>query len=236
MKVVPLAELDTDKLTPAHEGGRSLLILGRASAGKGWADVAKLAGVKNVKIIVKSWADMAKLAGMKNVTVIVLDADWFGDSAGPVDVSPAQMRDWLADIARQRWPAPLKFSSHRRPWPGIVNRWAWIADDAGLPLVEQVQRFFAPEGASPFDKFGNPNFYRQVILSYLPWEQQLGRCEVADATFLTMLAASAKAGVISFDSYHGYVVTVWPVALQPSGVDWMLRGKVVLPSKERPIL
>lgn len=164
VKQIALADLASAKLAPADEKAKSLLILGSAAAGKDLADVTKL-------------------AGDQKVNVLVLDADWFGDAAGPVSIAPAQMLGGLAQMAKQNWPQPLTFTSHRQPWGGIANRWAWIVDEHGLPLVEQAA--YAPEGMFAGDPL-------PVLCSYLPWATLLGREEIADQTFLEMLKAGAR--------------------------------------------
>jgi hypothetical protein len=101
-----------------------------------------------------------------------------------VNVAPPQMSGGLAEVAKQDWPQPLKFSSHRKPWPGIANRWAWIADGNGLPLVEELVHVSQPLADM-----------RPVVLSYVPWDALLGRSESADQTFLALLSAAANAAV-----------------------------------------
>jgi hypothetical protein len=146
----------------------SLLILGRAAAQD------RLAAV-------------CRLAAERETNVLALEADWFGPG-GPggaaAAVSPPQMRGDLAAIGRQSWPQPLEFAAPRQPWPGVVNRWAWILDAHGLPLVE---RFAAASPPAPA--------VRSIVASYLPWQRQLGRREAADATLLALLAAAAKTAV-----------------------------------------
>jgi hypothetical protein len=124
--------------------------------------------------------DLSHVAGIaqnQRVNVLVLDARWIGESAGPVSVAPAQMCGALAEIAKQHWPQPLKFSSHRKCWPGIANRWAWIADGNGLPLVEELAQ--------------HPFLRPRIVLSYLQWQDQLGRREQADELLVGLLTAAA---------------------------------------------
>lgn len=154
-------DLASAKLSPSDEKGRSLLILGRSAAGR-------------------NLPDAAKLAKDKKVNMLVLDANWFGDAAGPVSVAPPQMLGALAEIAKQRWPKPLKFASRRRPWGGIANRWAWIADDTGLPLVEELACYAGFWGA-------------RFTSSYVAWRDQLGRREQADELLLSLLKAAGGA-------------------------------------------
>ena len=174
VKQIAVADLAAGKLAPADEKGRSLLVLGGHYHTDGLADVVKLANDKRINIL-------------------VMDVPWYGGPAGPVTVSPAQMRGELAEISKQRWPQPLKFASHRRPWPGIANRWAWIVDARGLPLVEELRfpesavRTVVVSGALAAPPAPDR---RSLILNYLPWERCLGRNESADAAILDLLAAS----------------------------------------------
>ena len=158
VKQVAKRELPSAKLAPDEEDGKGLLILGSATAGKDLADVSKLADDKKINIL-------------------VLDTGWFGEAAGAVSVAPAQMRASLSDISKQKWPQPLKFTGRRKPWPGIANRWAWIVDNAGLPLLEEIH-------ASRWLGW-------QVVCSYLPWANVLGRREQADELLLKILKEAA---------------------------------------------
>lgn len=148
---------------PSESDATSLLILGRNTAGT-------------------YMLDAAKLARNKAVNVLVLDADWFGDAAGPAAVGGGWMRgDLLARTGKQSWAAMLEFRSHRQPTRAPANRWVWIPDKANLPLVEKLVVVGTPLNA-----------VRCVVASYLPWQEQLGRQETADATLLDLLAAAAN--------------------------------------------
>ncbi len=161
-----------------------LLLLGRKAAGGGPAAICRF-------------------AAEHKINVLVLEADWFGveKTAGApgtpgreTALSPKQLTGPLADWQDQRWPLPPTFRRTALPWFAVANRQAWIASDeyplpAGqdsnpsqnaYPLVEEIR---SPQtGAQAW----------QVVLSYLPWQDQLGRCEVADGLFLRLLAATAK--------------------------------------------
>ena len=163
-KAIKPAELSTAKLGQVGEDTKMLLILGRSAAGG-------------------DPADMVKLAKEIAVNILVLDADWFGDAAGPVAVGGGQMRgDLLAITGKQMWAGMLEFHSHRQPCGTIANRWLWIPDRDGLPLVEAIAVVGTPLTAT-----------HPVVLNYLPWAEQLGRSESADATLLAILSAAAKA-------------------------------------------
>ena len=155
-----------------------LLILGRKAAGN-------------------SPAVVQQIAAEHEINVLVLEADWFGAAAGPVAVGGGQIRgDLLARTGEQSWAATLEFRSHRRPAGGLANRWMWTADKANLPLVEKLAVVREPWNAA-----------RSVVASYLPWQEQLGRQETADATLLDLLAAGANA---SASVLWRSVDVVWP--------------------------
>ncbi len=191
------AKLPSD-LLKLKKDQRALLILGSPMAGKDLSDMVKL------------WGDAS-------VNVLVLNADWFGRTAGAVSVQPNQTLGGLAEIARQRWPQPLKFLSHRGPWPGIANRWAWVTGEDGLPLVEYVW----PLSEKP----AHP-----IVLSYAQWESRLGRSETADSVLLSLLSAAANAQpprssyhAVSICGYHGVSITAWPADVRRKGGDGLTR-------------
>jgi hypothetical protein len=158
-----LASLDSGHWPAA--GRPSLLILGRVAAQD------RLAGA-------------CRLAAERETNVLVLEADWFGRrevGERTTAVSPAQLCGDLAAIGRQSWPHPLEFAARQQPWPGVSNRWAWIVDARGLPLVERFAASNPPLAAA-----------HSVVVCYLPWQRQLGRRDVADATLLALLSAAAK--------------------------------------------
>ena len=173
VRQVPDAGFATAGLAPADEGGKSLLILGPGASGNDLSYVAKL-------------------ASDKKVNVLVLESGWFGDVAGPVSVAPPQMLGGLAEIAKQRWPQPLKFATRRRPWPGIANRWAWIVDANGLPLVEQIRTVDWPVGLGHGKHFPAAGNELRFTVSYMPWQEQLGRRDQADEMLLALLLAAAN--------------------------------------------
>jgi hypothetical protein len=165
-KAIKPAELSTAKLGQVGEDTKMLLILGRSAAGG-------------------DPADMVKLAKEIAVNILVLDADWFGDAAGPVEVGGGQMRgDLLAITGKQMWASALEFHSHRQPCGTIANRWLWIPDRDGLPLVEAIAVVGTPLTAT-----------HPVVLNYLPWAEQLGRNEQADELLRATLAAAAEASL-----------------------------------------
>jgi len=165
-KAIKPAELSTAELGQVGEDTKTLLILGRSAAGG-------------------ELAHAVKLAKEKAVTILVLDAEWFGNAAEAAAVGGGQMRgDLLAITGKQMWAIPLEFRSHRQPCGIIANRWAWIADRDGLPLVEAVAVAGSPPAAM-----------RPVVLSYLPWAEQLGRREEADELLRATLVAAAEASL-----------------------------------------
>ena len=185
------AKLPDDLPRPSQDQ-QALLILGGSRTGKNLSDVARL--VENTRI-----------------NVLVLEADWFGDAAGPAAVGGGQMRgDLLAITGKQTWAGMLEFRSHRQPCGIIANRWAWIADRDGLPLVEAMAVAGTPSAAT-----------HPVVLSYVPWAEQLGRSESADATFLAILSAAAKAAAREVVGHP---------------VEFIYPQKTELNGKDRPVL
>jgi hypothetical protein len=154
-----------DKPHVGSEDAKAVMVIGRAAAGK-------------------ELSDALKLSQDKKLNVLVLDADWFGQASGPAAVRPGQTHAGLSGLAGQTWPQPLTFAAHRAPYGGIVNRWAWIMDDKGLPLVEEVRQ------VEPLPERADARQAR-LVLSYVPWQEQLGRREIADAVFLDLLKACA---------------------------------------------
>jgi len=160
-----------------------------------------------------------KLANEKNVNILLLGdpnlayrwADFLGDAAGPAEVGGGQMQgDLLAVTGKQSWREPLPFRFCRSPCGAVMNRWAWILGKDGQPLVESIAAGTAP-----------PEAARSVVLSYLAWEDQLGRREEADATLLAILSAAAKAE---------------PPKIAGHPVEFIYPKKSELNAKERPVL
>jgi hypothetical protein len=121
-------------------------------------------------------ARVVAIARRHRVRVLVLEADWFGEPAGrPPDASlapPQMIGHHLAALRSQNWRTPLAFSACPAPWPGIANRETWIDSAAGT-LMEAV---------------GSPGLdVPWALLSYVPWPEQLGRREEADAALIEIL-------------------------------------------------
>ena len=156
-------------------------------------------------------AYVAHLVEASPINVLVPSARWFCMDAGPVSLDGGQMRgDLLAGTGKQSWREPLQFRFCRRPCGAVMNRWAWILGKDGLPLVESVA-----DGTAP------PEAARSVVLSYLSWEDQLGRREEADATLLAVLSAAAKAE---------------PPKIAGHPVEFIYPKKTELNAKDRPVL
>ncbi|NQU24650.1 MAG: hypothetical protein HQ567_25490 [Candidatus Nealsonbacteria bacterium] len=117
------------------------------------------------------------LCRSNRVNVLVLDASWFGTGT-PVRaiVTPQSLVRGLAGMRSQKWPVPPTFWVAARPASVVLNRWAWIEHERFV-LVEEVP-LPAPE--------------QRLILNYVPWQQQLGQSEWADAALLEMLSAAAR--------------------------------------------
>ncbi len=175
-----------------------LLILGGKAAGKGVATVQRLA--------------------MEHKTgVLVLEADWFGKLAAtrthkwvpagypeqPFAVAPKQLVGPLADWQRQQWALPPTFRQSALPWPGISNRQTWIAGAEYPRTFQDSSRGESPRtfqdpsrGESPLvEEIRSPlrgTESQRIVLSYLPWQEQLGRSEIADELFLRLLTETAR--------------------------------------------
>ncbi|MFB3894644.1 MAG: hypothetical protein ACE15C_21800 [Phycisphaerae bacterium] len=135
VKQIAHGDMASARMTPADDRGRSLLVPGL------WAPC-------------RNMSEAVKLSNDKKVNVLVLDAGWFGDASGPVEVRPSRMGG-LGEVAKQRWPKPLTFAEHRKPWPGIANRREWISAEDGLPLAERIWLAEKDDKSTP------------VILSYM---------------------------------------------------------------------
>ncbi len=123
--------------------------------------------------------DIFRLAASYQTNVLLLETDWFSrnETGGRgTAISPIQMTGALADLQGQSWSMPPIFC---QPHLRIVNRQAWIAG-AEYPLVEEIRG--SQRGTESL----------RTVCSYLPWQQQLGRSEMADELFLRLLTETAK--------------------------------------------
>jgi len=110
-----------------------------------------------------------------SANVLVLSAKWFPQlPRRRVSVSPSRLRGRLATLREQQWPSLPSFVVVNSPVPALCNRESWI-DGPAQPLVEAVL---------------NADSKQIIVLSCLPWQQQLGRNELADMLFLEFLKAS----------------------------------------------
>jgi len=202
LKTIERVELEAVEFGQVAEDAKALLILsmGPINRRDPFHRFVKLANEKNVNILLLGDPDLAYRW-----------ADFLGDAAGPAEVGGGQMQgDLLAVTGKQSWREPLQFRFCRSPCGAVMNRWAWILGKDGLPLVESVADATAP-----------PETARSVVLSYLSWEDQLGRREEADATLLAILSAAAKAE---------------PPKIAGHPVEFIYPKKTELNAKERPVL
>ena len=131
----------------------------------------------------KELADFLEIVRRCRINVLILKSDWFGrlkTFPEPFRLEPHQAAGRLAELQTQRWPRPPIFGRHSLPFGGVLNRQAWIAGKQ-YPLLEEIR----PQ-VRDVDSL-------RIVLSYLPWHRQLGRCEVADELFARLLAASGQA-------------------------------------------
>lgn len=154
--------------------------------------------------------DVLKLADEENLNVLVLEAAWFGPSSRTtITVKPENTDGALAHLKPQHWNTPPQFNRRAGPWPGLTNRRAWVWFDE-LPMVEQI---------------GPLSAKRRIVLSYLPWTQQLGRNDVADDLLEAIIRATADP--------HGDTITLSRLCmLHPQRLD-LDDEKTV---EERPVL
>ncbi len=154
----------------------AVLVLGRQTAGRGPAEVGRLAANHraNVLVIEADWLDR------KTSEVSVTSEVGKSKTAGAkIVVAPKHSRGALADLQCQQWPSPPRFGRQAVPWPMVWNRLTWLDGDE-YPLVEEA--YSRQKGAESL----------RIVFNYLPWQKQLGRCEVADELFLRILAETAK--------------------------------------------
>jgi hypothetical protein len=166
-----LKQFQASTFKPAGADEKRLLILGNDASGK-------------------QFQDAQALGQRKGMNLLVLEADWFGRQGGKVAVLPKHLAGGLASLAEQKWPKPLTFTTHRKPWPGISNRWSWVVDEKGLPCVEEVMFIIELDDLGCLRK-SQLTPEQRTILSYLPWQQQLGCNESADTAFTRLLVAAA---------------------------------------------
>ena len=160
---------DLEAFRAAHRpiaGRRPLLVVGWDASGPRPAALARLAVDRAVNVLVLADGAREAAADTRPITVLPKHA------AGP-----------LAGLRGQHWALPPSFPPRPSPFHEraicVVNRETWIGGP-GWPLVEELRHPI--EGAES----------RRVVVSYLPWQRQLGRLEVTDALFLRLLAEAAK--------------------------------------------
>lgn len=120
-------------------------------------------------------SSVQRLAGSERITVFVVEADWIPQVPGTVMVEAGQLTGPLRAVHEQDWRKPLVFRSAASPWQGIANRRAWIEEN-DQPRLEEI--------VTDDD--------RSIVVSLLPWQELLGRYEVADALLLAVLRAAAR--------------------------------------------
>lgn len=109
--------------------------------------------------------------------LLVLNAAWFANGqVRKTSLLPSGLSDMLQHMRDQKWGRPVIFDRHAGPWTGVSNRWTVIGHGQS-PLVESI----------PFGQTG-----RRIVLSYLPWQDQLGRNDIADALFIELLKAASR--------------------------------------------
>lgn len=143
-------------------------------------------------------ARVGRLAAEYQINVFVLATDWFATNetaSRKMVVSPKEAVGPLADLQDQTWPLPPVF---RRRSLRILDRQTWLAGSEH-PLVEEIRG--GQKGVEAL----------RTVISYLPWQQQLGRTETADALFLRLLTETAK-GAPDRSSLVGHWRLLYPAA------------------------
>lgn len=142
--------------------------------------------------------DSLRLSEEHKINVLALDLDWIATNETVVRkmvLSPKQMTGALADLQVQQWPLPPAFG-HRVL--EVTNRQAWI-EGPDHPLVEEIRSHEKDAGSL------------RIVWSYLPWQDQLGRKEMADELLLRILTETAK-GAKDRSPLTGRWVLLYPAA------------------------
>jgi hypothetical protein len=122
----------------------------------------------------KRYTQLRSLYDESRCNLLVLDAEWGFGSGGAVSLRPDRFTGLLAGIAQQRWADALHFSRYHFPNRIIANRWRMTNGE--FP---------------PIEVFGDLATGPWISWAGLPWYEQLGRREQADATLLIVLQAAA---------------------------------------------
>ena len=157
----------------------ALLILGRKAAESKKGDRSNLCEAPSGPFRPIGPVPFFRLAAEHKINVLVLETDWFRNNetiSREIVLSPKHMTGALADLQTQNWSLPPTFCQRA---VRISNRQTWIAGPE-YPLVEEIRN---PQGGTES---------LRMVWSYLPWQQQLGRTEMADELFLRLLTETAK--------------------------------------------
>jgi hypothetical protein len=155
----------------------SLLILGGKGLEKG--DSRRLRGRTERWFGRMGAVPSFQFAADHSINVLVLASDWFRDNeAGwhELTLLPRYMSGSLADLQPQSWAMPPSFQMQTL---AVLNRQTLIAGPQ-FPLVEEIRS--SQRGTESL----------RVVFSYVPWQQQLGRCATADTVFRRLLTDTAK--------------------------------------------
>ncbi len=117
-----------------------------------------------------TWARRVK------ANVLVLEMKSMAAVPGAVTVLPRMLTGPLAPMSAQRWARQPRFSFYRAAAPYIANRWPLVLTDDRHALLQACGKL----GSGPW-----------VLISSLPWQEQLGRCSEADTLLSAVLNAAA---------------------------------------------
>jgi hypothetical protein len=128
-------------------------------------------------------------------TVLVLGACWYGHPTTDPFRLTTLHSPWGEKATLLGGESGVVFPNRRRPTPALVNRTPCLAVKGDAPILEEL---LLSEKA-------------HVLVSYLPWQAQLGRREEVDALFYSTLQHAARLGSEPFESYPDAGVTLqWP--------------------------
>ena len=114
------------------------------------------------------------------IPVFVLDTTWLGElQKSPCVIHPTNLQGPLQQFRNERWSQSISFTGFIEPFEEIINRKAWVQGKYA-PLLESV----LVETSQCFKD--------NLLLNYVPWEQQLGRNEIADLLFYRLLLKAAS--------------------------------------------
>jgi hypothetical protein len=128
-------------------------------------------------------------------TVLVLEASWYGQPTNDPFRWTTLHSPYGEKATLPGGGSAVVFPNRRRPTPALVNRRPCLVVKGDALILEEL--LLSKEA--------------HVVVSYLPWEAQLGRREEVDALFYSTVQHAARLGSEPFKSYPDSGVTLqWP--------------------------